>query len=186
MQYSLLDQRASGGFAELARQHDVSLLCYGVLAGGFLTDAWLGMGDPGHEFENRSLVKYRLIIDEFGGWELFQELLRVLRTIAERHGVDIANIAMRSTLDNPDVAATIIGARYADRLPRSLRAFTINLSERDKTEIDQVLSRRSGPTGPVFGLERDLTGRHGRIMKYNLNKGENTQLRDAETMPGTG
>jgi hypothetical protein len=23
----------------------------------------------------------------------------------------------------------------------------------------------------VFGLERDTTGRHGSIMKYNLNKG---------------
>jgi hypothetical protein len=25
--------------------------------------------------------------------------------------------------------------------------------------------------GDVFGLERDTTGRHGSIMKYNLNKG---------------
>jgi hypothetical protein len=27
------------------------------------------------------------------------------------------------------------------------------------------------PPGDVFDLERDRTGRHGRIMKYNLNAG---------------
>ena len=35
----------------------------------------------GGALENRSLVKYRLIIDEFGGWDLFQRLLRVLHEI---------------------------------------------------------------------------------------------------------
>ena len=33
------------------------LLCYGTLAGGFLTERWLGEPDPGFVFENRSLVK---------------------------------------------------------------------------------------------------------------------------------
>ena len=32
---------------------------------------------PGFVFENRSLIKYRLIIDEFGPWSMFQDLLRV-------------------------------------------------------------------------------------------------------------
>jgi hypothetical protein len=27
---------------------------------------------------NRSLIKYRLIIDDFGGWALFQKLLEAL------------------------------------------------------------------------------------------------------------
>ncbi|MYK32461.1 MAG: aldo/keto reductase, partial [Boseongicola sp. SB0670_bin_30] len=65
VQYSLLDRRASQDFAALARDRGVSLFAYGVLAGGFLTDAWLGRPDPGLDFENRSLVKYRLIIEEF-------------------------------------------------------------------------------------------------------------------------
>ena len=32
--------------------------------------------------ENRSLVKYKLVIDEFGGWTAFQQLLRTMRGIA--------------------------------------------------------------------------------------------------------
>ena len=33
-----------------------------------------------------------------------------------------------------------------------------------------VLAKRQGPDGDTFGLERDRHGRHGSIMKYNLNK----------------
>ena len=44
---------------------------------------------------NRSLVKYKLIIEDFGGWALFQELLRALRRVADRHGADIASVASR-------------------------------------------------------------------------------------------
>ena len=34
-----------------------------------------------------------------------------------------------------------------------------------------MLSRASELDGDVFELERDRNGRHGSIMKYNLNKG---------------
>ena len=61
---------------ELAASHGVQLLCYGTLAGGFLSERWLGRAAPPADPGNRSLVKYRLIIDEFGGWDAFQALLR--------------------------------------------------------------------------------------------------------------
>ena len=59
--------------------NDIALFCYGTVAGGFLGDRWLGTPEPKAPLENRSLVKYKLIIDDFGGWELFQELLPALR-----------------------------------------------------------------------------------------------------------
>lgn len=44
-----------------------------MLAGGFLTDAWLGQPPPRPPaLANRSLVKYHLIIEEWGGWGKFQ------------------------------------------------------------------------------------------------------------------
>ena len=46
----------------------------------------------------------------WGDWTLFQELLAVLRSIADRHGgVSIANVATRWVLDQPAVGAVIIG-----------------------------------------------------------------------------
>ena len=181
IQYSLLDTRAEGAFTQAARDHNVHLLVYGTLAGGFLTEAWLGQPDPGFTFENRSLVKYRLIIEEFGGWALFQSLLQALNTIAQRHDADISTIAIRAMLDNPDVAAAIVGARYADRLPHTLRVFDIALTAQDRAALHAVLEQRQGPHGPVFGLERDTSGVHGRIMKYNLNKGDNRIISEGAT-----
>ena len=169
VQFSLLDRRPAGAFAGSAGARDVHILCYGVLAGGFLTDTWLGQPDPGHRFENRSLVKYRLIIDEFGGWDAFQDLLAVLGAIADRQGADIAAVATRAMLDDPDASAVIIGARYARHLSRLLKALDVELDDADRAAIASIQARAPGPDGEVFGLERDATGRHGSIMKYNLN-----------------
>lgn len=171
VQYSLVDRRPEGGFLEWAGENDVAVLAYGALAGGFLTDRWLGEPDPGFSFANRSLVKYRLIIEEFGGWGLFQELLRALRGIADRQEADIAAVAVRAMLDAPGTAAVILGARYADRLPRTLRIFSIALDDADRAAIRAVQARARGPAGPVYGLERDRNGPHGRIMKYGLQEG---------------
>ena len=169
VQYSLLDRRPAVAMAGWGARRGVQMLCYGTLAGGFLTDAWLGQPDPGFAFANRSLVKYRLIIDEFGPWAVFQDLLATLRAIADRHGVSIAAVATRWVLDQPQVAGAIVGARYARHLPETLAVFAFALDAADRAAIDAVLARAPGPQGPVFGLESDRSGRHGRIMKYNLN-----------------
>ena len=169
VQYSVLDQRPASGLAALGAGHDVWLLCYGSVAGGFLSDRWLGASEPSAPLENRSLVKYKLIIDDFGGWDLFQELLRALRRVADRNGADIATIASRWVLDQPRAAAVIVGARNRRHVGDNARITSLELSAADKAEIEAVIARRRGPLGDVYELERDLTGRHGSIMHYNNN-----------------
>jgi aryl-alcohol dehydrogenase-like predicted oxidoreductase len=168
-QYSLLDTRPEGGLIDLCRAHGIDLLCYGTVAGGFLGDRWLGAPEPMGEMENRSLTKYKLIIDDFGGWALFQRLLSTLRRIADRHGADIATVASRAVLDRPQVAAVIVGARNRDHLAANLAVGSLVLADDDRREIEAVLAERTGPAGEVYSLERDRGGRHGAIMKYNLN-----------------
>jgi aryl-alcohol dehydrogenase-like predicted oxidoreductase len=168
-QYSLLDTRpATSGFAEACQARGVVLLCYGTVAGGFLGDRWRGLREP-EALENRSLVKYKLIIDDFGGWDLFQALLAALRGIADRHGSDIASVATRWVLDRPNVAAAIVGARNTAHLDRHAAIGALRLDEADHAALAAVLRHRTGPLGEPYGLERDRTGRHGRIMKYDLN-----------------
>ncbi len=179
VQYSILDRRAALGLAGWARDRDMQLLCYGTLAGGFLAENWLGRPDPGFAFENRSLVKYRLIIDEFGPWPLFQELLGVLKSIGDKHAVSLSAVATRWVLDQPQVAAAIVGARYARHLPDTLGVFDCKLDEEDQKMLDEVIAQADGPTGDVFALERDRNGRHGRIMKYNLNTKPDDQVHGA-------
>ncbi len=169
VQYSVLDHRPENGLIALAASEGIDLFCYGTVAGGFLSERWLGVPEPTGPLENRSLTKYKLIIDDFGGWALYQELLAALATVAARHGTDIATVASRHVLDRPGVAAVIVGARNRSHLPRNLAIGALALTADDRAEIDAVLARRQGPEGDVYTLERDRTGRHGSIMKYNLN-----------------
>ncbi|HWE46343.1 MAG TPA: aldo/keto reductase [Caulobacteraceae bacterium] len=170
VQYSLLDDRPAKTMAAACARLGVKLLCYGAIAGGFLSDRWLGAPDPGYDFENRSLVKYRLIIDEFGGWTLFQDLLAALQQIASRQGAGISAVAARWTLDQPQVAGVIVGARDRAHLERTLQIGAVRLTDDDRAALAAVLAQRRGPAGDVYALERDRTGRHGAIMKYNLSQ----------------
>jgi aryl-alcohol dehydrogenase-like predicted oxidoreductase len=169
VQYSVLDQRPASGLAALSAEHGVWLLCYGSVAGGFLSNRWLEALEPSAPLENRSLVKYKLIIDDFGGWDLFQELLRTLRRVADRHGADLATIASRWVLDQPRAAAVIVGARNRWHVGDNARITSLELSAADRAEIEAVIARGRGPLGDVYELERDLTGRHGSIMHYDNN-----------------
>ena len=170
VQYSLLDARPEAGLVPLCAQTGMKLLCYGTLAGGFLSERWVGATEPREPYANRSLVKYKLVIDEWGGWDLFQVLLGTLKAIADRHGAGIAAVATRWVLDKPQVAGVIVGARYADRLAGNLAAFDVRLDDGNRAAIAAVLAERRGPGGDVFELERDRKGPHGRIMKVNLNR----------------
>jgi aryl-alcohol dehydrogenase-like predicted oxidoreductase len=124
---------------------------------------------PPQELGNRSLTKYKLVIEDFGSWEDFQTLLRVLRDIALKHHTDIATVASRLILDRPQVAAVIIGAVNSSHLASHGQLTHLNLSDQDRASVAHITSQRRGPPGDVYELERDRTGRHGRIMKYNLS-----------------
>jgi len=169
-QYSLLDQRPANGMMDLCRTRGLGFLCYGTVAGGFLSERWVRRREPGAEITNRSLIKYKLIIEEFGGWELFQRLLETLERIAVRHKCDIATVASKAVLDREGVSAVIVGATNASHLRAHARITALNLDAVDAAALDAVLKLRKGPAGDLFSLERDREGRHGRIMKYNLSQ----------------
>ncbi|MBY5932703.1 aldo/keto reductase [Tateyamaria omphalii] len=169
VQYSLLDNRPTHHMVDAFAPHDIQLICYGSVAGGLLSDRWLGQPEMTTPYENRSLTKYKLMIDEFGGWSLFQDLLQALRDVADRHDTDIATVASRTILDRPGVGAVIVGARNRSHLPRNLEITTLTLTDQDRQDIQAVLAHAQPIPGDVFDLERDRSGRHGSIMKYNLN-----------------
>lgn len=170
VQYSLLDRRPEMAMVAAAAARGVALLCYGTVAGGFLADRWLGAPEPREPLENRSLTKYKLIIDDIGGWELFQGLLRALRAVADRRGSDIATVASAAVLARPGVAAVIVGARNASHLADNLAISELVLTDADHAEIAAALAGAEPLAGDVYTLERDRDGRHGSIMKYNLGR----------------
>lgn len=169
VQYSVLDSRPSASMAAACRERGIALLCYGSVAGGFISERWLDAAEPPFPHDNRSLTKYHLIIDEFGGWPHVQDLLRAIATIARRHGVGIGSVAIRWVLDQPQVAAAIVGATSARYLDSTVQALTLRLDDEDRQAVADVLSRARGPGGDVYALEREEGGKHARIMRYELN-----------------
>jgi aryl-alcohol dehydrogenase-like predicted oxidoreductase len=170
VQYSVIDRRPAAGMAAHCAEKGIGLLCYGAVAGGFLSDRWLGARDPVPPLENRSLVKYRLIIDEFGGWDRFQEMLAALNRIASRHQTTIGAVAIRWVLDQPGVSGAIVGARHARHLDQIRKACALALDDADRMEIAHVQSESPGPEGEVYGLERVKGGPHAAIMRYGLQE----------------
>jgi aryl-alcohol dehydrogenase-like predicted oxidoreductase len=171
VQYSVVDRRPSNMPGEGLSQSP-GLLCYGALAGGFLSERWLDAPAPAAALENRSLIKYRLIIDEFGGWDLFQRLLRALHEIGGRHGVGLGSVAMRWVLDQPGVAGIIVGARHAEHLLSIAAALRLELTGADLDAISAIHAEAAGPGGDVYGLERIKRGVHASIMRYALNRSD--------------
>ncbi len=170
VQYSVLDDRPARQMAPWALANGMHLLCYGTVAGGFLAERWRGRPDPGLALANRSLVKYKLIIDDAGGWDFLQGLLDALAGVAARHGTDIATIAIRHVLEQEGVAAAIVGVRHGAHLAAHLRAASLALDAADRAALAAVLAQRRPLEGDVYRLERDREGRHGRIMKYELSR----------------
>lgn len=169
LQYSLVDARPERHQVAYCLEKGISLLTYGHLLGGFMSEDWLGKPEAQEPFTNRSLRKYKLIVEDFGGWGLFQELLATLKTIGERHGVGLGEVALRWTLDRPGVAGCIVGATSTRHLTRNLKVFDFELTAQDRAELEAIRARRTGPEGDCYELENDAEGRHGRIMRRNQN-----------------
>lgn len=148
--FSLLDRRAAGPMSAFCLGHGVRLLAYGTLGGGFLTDRWVGRPAPtAEDIPDWSKSKYRRFIETIGGWEAVQAILEAAAAIARRHGVSVANVATRWVLEQPAVAAVIVGARLGEREHRedNLNLFDFALDAEDHSRLDAAFAR----TRPVPG-----------------------------------
>jgi aryl-alcohol dehydrogenase-like predicted oxidoreductase len=144
VQYSIIDQRPNVKMTPFCQKHDIKLLAYGTLLGGFLSENYKEKPEPTRsQLYTASLQKYKNMIDAWGGWTLFQELLGVLDDIAKKHHVSIANVAARFVLDKPSVAGVIIGVRLgiAEHKSDNTRVFSLNLDKDDNEKIRSVTTR---------------------------------------------
>jgi aryl-alcohol dehydrogenase-like predicted oxidoreductase len=144
VQYSLLDRRPEVAMAPFCQEQGIVLFTYGTLLGGLLSERYLSRPEPGpRDLTTASLRKYKQMIDAWGGWPLFQELLQAANQIAQRHGVSIANVAVRAILDRPAVAGVIVGARLgvAEHRAENARVFSFQLDAADWARLDAVQAR---------------------------------------------
>lgn len=169
-QYSVFDCRPEQALLQYSREHDVFSFCYGTLSGGFLAERWMGVKREELTAETRSHVKYLQIIEDSMGWDGYQQLLTLLREIAEEHGTTIACVATRFILDQPGVGAAMVGTRNSRHVDDNASIARLVLTPGDQERIRQFIDRFPTPEGEPFTLERTPGSRYRNIMKMNLNK----------------
>jgi len=144
VQFSVLDSRPEQSMIALCRKYDVKILVYGVLLGGFLSEKYLNLPEPtAADLSTASLKKYFNMIQAWGGWMLFQELLETMHQISEKHQCSIANVATSLILQKPAVAGVIIGTRLgiSEHMQDNSNVFELSLDTEDLDSIKEVTSR---------------------------------------------
>jgi aryl-alcohol dehydrogenase-like predicted oxidoreductase len=144
VQFSLVDRRPEVEMVQFCLDQGIHLLAYGTLCGGLLSDKYLGEPEPSRSnLSTASLSKYKQMVDAWGGWALFQELLRALKIVADKHQVSVANVAVRYVIDRPAVAGAIVGVRLgaSEHRADSAKVFSFNLDQPDLDQIEAILNR---------------------------------------------
>ncbi|MGA9942387.1 MAG: aldo/keto reductase [Nitrososphaeraceae archaeon] len=141
VQYSIIDRRPEVKMIPFCLEHNISLLAYGSICGGLISERYLGIVEPSAaELNTASLRKYKQMIDAWGGWDLFQKLLLTLKSIAQKYDVSIVNVATNYILAKAAVAGVIIGDRLGivDHRNDNTQVFNFDLDKSDCYAIDAV------------------------------------------------
>lgn len=143
VQFSLIDRRPLVKMVSFCQEHDIKLLAYGTVCGGLLSEKYLGVEPRGGVLNTASLRKYKNMVDAWGGWSLFQELLSLLKQVADKYAVSIPNVAVRYILNQPTVAGAIVGARLgvSEHLADNARVFDFLLDTNDIERINAIVER---------------------------------------------
>lgn len=150
MSFSLIDQRAAGDMSAFCLDNGISLMTYGSLCGGLLSERWLGQPAPANdEITDWSKMKYRRFVEAAGGWPVLQGILNALDAVAKKHGVSLSNVASRWVLEHRAVAAIVIGARLGERSHRedNVKVFDFALDAGDHASIKAATDRADAIPG---------------------------------------
>lgn len=141
VQFSLVDRRPLIEMIPFCQGQGIQLFAYGTLCGGLLSEQYLGQPEPqGGALNTVSLRKYKNMVDAWGGWNLFQDLLAGLDKIARKYGVTIPNVAVRYILEQPAVAGAIVGARLgiSEHRQDNAKVFDFDLDQADQEQISKI------------------------------------------------
>ena len=160
---SLIDRRPlHSGLLRFCNERSISVVGYGALCGGFLSEKWLGAEEPSDESVAASQRKYLARIRVQGGWAEFQRLLRDVAAVARRHqGARFATVALAWSLRHAE--AVIVGCPRLsddhDQLGAALAALELQLTDADMAQLErpppQELVGDAATAVGVYHDERD-------------------------------
>ncbi|MEU3981170.1 aldo/keto reductase [Streptomyces sp. NPDC026672] len=141
IEYSLLSRGIEPDVLPVTRELGISITAYGVLGRGLLS---------GHFAGDRSLAPndFRAHAPRFQGENLRHNLglVDALRTVADRRGVSVAQIAIAWVLSRGEDIVPLVGARSRERLTESLGALDVVLDAADLAAVEEAV-----PAGAAAG-----------------------------------
>jgi aryl-alcohol dehydrogenase-like predicted oxidoreductase len=129
--YSLVGRELEREMIPLLKDQGLGLLVWSPLAGGFISGKFTRTG--GDDAARRAKFDFPPVNKEKGF-----DVLDVLSTVAGRHNVSVAQIALAWILANDVVTSVIIGARKLSQLDDNLKAIDVVLTPEDKKELDEA------------------------------------------------
>jgi len=133
MYYSLVGRGIEHEFQSFAEYHNIGILVWSPLAGGFLAGKYsrANPSPAGTRFaEAGQFVPFEK--------ELGYRVVDALKEVAARHGASPARVAISWLLGRPTVSSVIVAARKAEQLEDNIRAVDLQLSEDDVRLLDAV------------------------------------------------
>lgn len=133
-EYNFLRRYYDLDLAELAYHEDIGLLAYSPLAAGALTGKYLGGQLPAGTRGAIAGSAYR-------SNELTEPAIRAYLALAEKHGLDISQMAIAFCLTKPFMTSVIIGATSMEQLKIDIAAKDVTLSSEVLEGIQQIFMR---------------------------------------------
>ena len=138
-EYSLMYRTHDLDLAELSHHEQVGLLPYSPLACGMLTGKYENGARPEGSRLTTNPDLFGRVHD--GSWPVIDSYV----SIARKHGIDPAQMAIAFCNQRPFVTSTIIGATSLDQLSVNLGAAALELSEEVLEDIQAVYRRHPIP-----------------------------------------
>ncbi|CNB82321.1 putative aldo-keto reductase [Yersinia ruckeri] len=137
--YSLLNRSFEVGLAEISQHEGIELLAYSSLAFGTLSGKYLNGAKPADarntlfsRFTRYSSPQAQLAIAEYV-------------VLAQKHGLDPAQMALAFVRQQPFVASTLLGATTLPQLQSNLDSLNIVLDEEILNELEEIHTRYTFP-----------------------------------------
>jgi len=131
MHYSLVGRGLESEFQSFAEYHDVGILVWSPLAGGFLTGKY-SRDNPAPAGSRFADAGQFVPFDR----EMGYRVVDTLKEVAARYGATPARVAIAWLLGRPAVSSVIIAARKAEQLEDNIRAVDLRLSGDDVRQLD--------------------------------------------------
>jgi aryl-alcohol dehydrogenase-like predicted oxidoreductase len=138
--YSLLNRTFEVGLAEIAVRERCGLLAYSPLAFGMLTGKYRHGARP----EGARLTLFSRF-DRYSNPQAVAATERYLQ-IAERHGLDPAQMALAWVTSRPFVTSNIIGATTLEQLEVDLASVGLALDDEVIAEIEAAHTAQPNPS----------------------------------------